>query len=532
MYTVFLADDEQLIREGLEETIPWSSLGMKVIGTAEDGRQALKAVRNLKPDIVLTDIRMPYVDGLELISKIREVHPACRVVILTGHGEFSYAQAAIQLGVSDFLLKPIDVPGLCRILGKLARELDGERNQRDEVEAMRMKLQKADEFRLQRQLRRYMMGRTPRQQFLEQIPERLFRAKAMVLVLLQIDNFDNLTASMDGESIFSMTQKLEQAIEKASENLGMTFVEESSGRYLLLFTGAWKENLVFEVRSYIRRLRLVEPDLRFTTATSPAYECIENCQEAYEFVCRGCEYAFQLGSNQDIQPEEVKSGVNDPFPDIPNVGRVIRSIATFNKKTIRADFETLAKDIRQTGHNSYLYTHMLVSVVYGEIVKLLVDINCPIETILSDPLEDYRKILTRTSLDDMLQELYLFVAKICDFLEKNINANQSVAERAKTYIEGHFADSGLTLEQVAREMGITPNYFSALFKQNTGDSFINYLTNVRISHAKELLKGGAYKTYEIAMHCGYENSTYFSTIFKRRTGVSPSEYRSGLSSDP
>lgn len=163
--------------------------------------------------------------------------------------------------------------------------------------------------------------------------------------------------------------------------------------------------------------------------------------------------------------------------------------------------------------------------VYGEIVKLLVDIGCPIENILENPLEAYRKILTCTTLDDMLRELYRFVARICDFLENNVNANKSAAERAKVYIEAHYADSGLTLDQVAGEMGISPNYFSALFKQSTDRSFISYLTGVRIAHAKEMLKSGSYKTYEVAMHCGYENPTYFSTIFKRRTGVSPSEYR-------
>ncbi len=525
MYTVYLADDERLIREGLAETIPWDGLGMRLVGTAEDGRQALKGIRDTKPDIVLTDIRMPYMDGLELIGKIREAYPACRVVIITGRGEFSYAQSAIQFGVSDFILKPIDITGLCRTLRKLKQELDSERHQQSEVEEMRLQLQQADEVRFQRYLRRYMMGRTPSQQFLDQVPEQLLRAQAVILVLLQIDNFDNLTAAMDEETIFSMTQKLEHSIAKAGENSGMISVEETSGRYLLLFTGPWKEDLSFEVRSYIRRLRLIEPDMEFTTVTSPVYDHIDCCREAYEFVRRGYEYAFQLGGQRDVQPEEIKSGVTNPLPDIPNVGRVIRSISTFNKKTIRNDFELLAEDIRQTGHNSYLYTHMLVSVVYGEIVKLLENINCPIDTILDDPLEDYRKILTRTTLDDMLRELYCFVARICDFVGKNIKANQSVAERAKAYIEAHYADSDLTLDQVAGEMGISPNYFSALFKQSTGSSFINYLTDVRISHAKELLKSRNYKTYEVAMRCGYENPTYFSTIFKRRTGVSPSEYR-------
>ena len=178
MYTVYLADDEQLIREGLAETIPWESLRMRLVGTAEDGSHALRGnaengedalekIENLEPDVVLTDIRMPYLDGLELIGKIREVHPSCRVVIISGHGEFTYAQSAIQLGVSDFILKPVDVTSLCRTLGKLTRELDSERHQKNEVEEMRVQLQRADEFRLQRQLRRYMMGRTPRQQFLE-----------------------------------------------------------------------------------------------------------------------------------------------------------------------------------------------------------------------------------------------------------------------------------------------------------------------------------------------------------------------------
>ena len=152
MYSVFLADDERLIREGLAETLPWDSLGLSLVGMAPDGKQALQDIRERKPDIVLTDIRMPYMDGLELIAKIREIQPECRIVILTGYGEFEYAQTAIRFGVSDFLLKPIDISDLCRILRHIVQELDGIRCHKSELAEMRSRLQCADEYQFKRRL--------------------------------------------------------------------------------------------------------------------------------------------------------------------------------------------------------------------------------------------------------------------------------------------------------------------------------------------------------------------------------------------
>lgn len=167
---------------------------------------------------------------------------------------------------------------------------------------------------------------------------------------------------------------------------------------------------------------------------------------------------------------------------------------------------------------------MLVSLLYCETLKLLADIHCSAEQIVATPADTYKRILSRTTLDGMLGELYVFLEQICDFLEKNIRANQNAAERGKLYIENHFAQAGLTLDMVAGELGISPNYFSALFKQSTGQSFITYLTSVRLEHAKQLLATGGYRAYEVALLCGYENATYFSTIFKRHVGVPPTEF--------
>lgn len=526
MFRVYLADDEQLIREGLAQTIPWETLGLTLVGQGADGQQAYREILEQKPEIVLTDIRMPYLDGLELISKVRTHLPDCRFVLITGFGEFEYARAAVRLGVSDFVLKPVDIPMLCATLTRLRTELEGMNSQKIEVDELRSRVQQADAFQLRKRLLRYMTSCIGTQ-VPEQLPETLRRANAISLVLLQIDQFDSLTASMGGELIFALTQTLENTLEQIRNGLQEVVLEEFGGRYLLLFFGEEAQKLQFEVNAYIRRLRMVSGNLKFTAVFSPAYPGISQCPDAYQFVCDNLPYAFQAGANCDVHPEawEKKDAVS--FPDIPNMGKVIRDISSFNKNVIQKDFDLLAEEIRQTGHNSYLYTHMLVSVVYGEILKMLMDIHCPIESIMENPTDAYKKILACSTLDDMLAQLFGFIAKICDHLENNTSANQNAAERAKVYIEEHYVDSGLTLNEVAGAIGISPNYFSALFKEATGSSFITFLTTVRLSHAKELLKTGTYKTYEVAAYCGYENSTYFSTIFKKYTGVSPSEYRDG-----
>ena len=172
---------------------------------------------------------------------------------------------------------------------------------------------------------------------------------------------------------------------------------------------------------------------------------------------------------------------------------------------------------------------MMVSFVYGEIMKLLADIHCPLQEIMEDSTGAYKRILACQTLSGMMNQLYEFIAEICDFLDDSHDASKTVVERAKLYIEGHFSESGLTLDEVAGAVGMSPNYFSALFKQNEGQSFIRYLTGVRLDHAKRLLGAGDHRSYEVSYQCGYENPTYFSTIFKRHIGMSPSEYRAAHS---
>lgn len=524
MYRVVVADDEQIIREGICKIIPWETLGLQLAGQAENGAQAWELVQQLHPDILLTDIRMPYMDGIELTRKMKAACLPTRVIILSGYSEFQYAQTALKLGVCDYVMKPVDVGAMCRTLRALRDELDTQRCKESEVEQLRRRLQEENEIALHGKILRYVHRRISAPQFERELPPALSASRFCMCVLLQLDRFDHVTGGMAEEEIFRLTQELEAVMLEQANPEGMQMMEESNGRYLVLFYGQDGADVAFAARSYIRRLRLSIAGHDYTTASSTVFDSILSCTKAYDMALRTLERAFLIGTNQDVEPDTEKRE-DTGLPDTFDVGRVVKTISTFNKQAIREEFDAIEQDIRQTHHNSFLYTRMMVSFVYGEMMKLLADIHCPIAEIMEDSTAAYKRILACQTLRGMMDQLYAFIAEICDFLDSTHGASKSVVERAKVYIAAHFQQAGLTLDEVARAVGMSPNYFSALFKQNESMPFISYLTSVRMEHARRLLDAGDDRSYEISYACGYENPTYFSTIFKRSTGMSPSEYR-------
>jgi len=524
MYQVVVADDEQIIREGLCKAIPWEMLGLKLAGQAINGIEAWNLIEKYQPEIILTDIRMPHMDGIELIRKVRESGIEARVLILSGYGEFEYAQTAVKLGVSDYIMKPIDISAMCRALNAIKEELDKHFHHENEVKELRHKLQADNQVVLQRKIMRYIRHSMSAEQFSADLPAPMRESKYCLCALVQLDYFDNITGNMPEEQIFRLTQDLEEVLFRQGDGEPIEIIEESNGRYIILFYGDIESDVYFCARSYIKRLRMAITSHDYTTAVSVVFEKIEQCPEAYDMAAHTLKRAFLLGTNQDVEPEK-EGNKQAELPDAFDVRRVVHTIATFDKEAIREEFQQIEEDIRQTHHNSFLYTRMMVSFVYGEVMKLLADIHCPIQEIMEDSTEAYRNILTCQTLSGMMSQLYSFVSKICDFLDEGRNSSKKVVERAKVYIEAHFAEPGLTLDKVAREVGMSPNYFSALFKQGEGKSFITSLTEIRLAHAKKLLESGDRRSYEVSYLCGYENPTYFSTIFKRHVGVSPSEYR-------
>lgn len=526
MYRVMVVDDERIIREGIGGAVPWETLEMELVALAEDGLDAQKKAKELRPDIVLTDIRMPRMGGLELIQYLKAHFPECKMIILTGHGEFEYARTALKLGVSDFLLKPVDLVGLCDVLEKVKQEIRAEQNQTEELTRLQKQELEEQTRRRNQALQRYITGKLPWESFEKEMPGAFHNKKHCAGVLVQIDDFDRHTGEMSEEAVFSFTQGLvDKLLEQVHKNEFL--VEIESERYFIVFVGDDREELLFRMKLFVRRVRAAGIPVTFTTIMSSVMNHMASCRKCMEQTKACVDRVFLLGPEQDLWVEDAPEGLQASIPNDTIMRDIIQVLAEFQQDRIRDKLREIAQSIREAGHDSYLYTSMFVSFVYGETMKLLVEMHCPIRSIFPDPMKEYHKMMACQSLDSMIGELIRIVETICLFLQENAGAAQSAVEHARVYINEHYGNSKLTLDLVAKAVGISPTYLSALFKQKTQQSFVSYLTQTRLQHAQKLLQTGDYRTYEVAYMCGYDNATYFSTVFKRHMGVSPSSYRKG-----
>ncbi len=410
MTKVFLADDEIVIREGIRNSFPWNETDYQLVGEAPDGEIALSMIRDTKPDILITDIRMPFMDGLELCRVVRRQMPWIGIVILSGYDEFDYARQAIQLGVKEYLLKPITASELRQVLDRVSALLKAEQEGRGRGEA-RPRAEGGNEF----------------------VKEKLL------------------------STLYS---------EDAAASDAQTVVSQLRGMGVLLTAG-----------------RYVVIDAAF----SPAGRGLEALRELAE---SSGGIAYVTGS---------RTG-----------GRVL----------ILGDSDSDAEE-RAYSFASSAVTEMQRSGCENIQVSIGETVASP-----SGILESMKSAAhIRHVLADQANGKAMIVGAR-DFGDAGDGGNaRTVTARAKLYMAGHFTDSNLMLGDVARAVGMSESRFSTVFAQESGKTFTEYLTWLRLNRAKELLAGTDKKSAQIALEAGYNDAHYFSYLFKKNLGLTPGEYR-------
>ncbi|WP_027092046.1 response regulator [Cohnella thermotolerans] len=529
MYKVFLIDDEDEVREGMMARTDWASFGFELAGAFGNGKEALEAADLRPPDLVITDICMPFMDGLELTKRIGEKYRDVKTVILTGYEDFDYAKRAIQLKVHEYLLKPINFREFAGLLARLKQELDEERARREDMRRLQLQLNESLPL-----LREKFLERMATSVVSEEEIERKFRlfglrleGPAYIALVMDIDEFK-------GDSGGGQAPERELLRFGAANIVQEIFGQEHGGfvfgtkdeKTAVLYAGAAEDCSVAAQTLASQAAHSIEKYLkvRVSFGIGRPRDRKSALSSSYLEAISALDYRFLLGKNRIIAIHDVERGTG-----LHQLGyaewerKLLAAMKLGNEQayasTLREWIEHLRRSVPSVDKGYASIQRFLVSVM-----NLVEETGYGEEAFEAD--RPFARVPTLKTLDALREWLTEWGIRILRQMDSRRRTDaDSHLQAAKEFVERNYADPNLSLQQAAQQACMSVNYFSAMFKQYCGQTFIEHLTGIRLAKAKELLAGTALKTYEIAEKVGYEDPQYFSVIFKRNVGVTPKEYR-------
>lgn len=528
MYRFLIIDDEPVVREGISENIDWASHGFSLVGACRDGREGIAAIEELRPDVVLTDICMPFVDGLELAAFISDRHPETKTILLTGYDEFEYAQEAVKLKVSDFLLKPITADELRRLLNRVRGELDNERRKKEDLEALRSHLKESLPLLRERFLNRLVNGEVD----WSEAGSRL----ALLELTLPGPVFNVMVIDPDGLDGSDELRRL--GIEKnvsavAAEGPDMTTFRSQKEQIVVLLSSANDEEATLralecaeEVSERIFRTYRTSVSIGIGSPTDDLRR-ISGCYQEARTALR---QRLVLGPNQIVTYAQVRGERSEPLLHSEEQARlqVIRSIKGGNELTTEEAIRSLS-DLYRTNEVSIGECAIGMQRLLADLLTAFESLgihHSEIEELSENPFGRLGELKTLEAVEGWFCRLQRQAHSALSRRQKQHSAEKGL--QAVEYIVAHFAESGLSLSRVCRALSISKSYFSPMFKSHTGMTFVEYLTALRIERARDLLLSTDMKSYEIAERVGFSDAHYFSLTFRKQTGESPREFRDSV----
>ncbi|OBZ13682.1 response regulator [Bacillus sp. FJAT-26390] len=532
MYKMIIVDDEDEVREGVERLTDWKRCGFELVGDFSNGRDALEAVERLRPDVVITDINMPYMDGMELAAHLSALYRELKVVILTGYEDFEYAKQAIKLKVKDYLLKPINLQEFTDFLLKMKRELDDEQSRMEDMSALKQRLNESFPLLRERFLEKLVTVPMTEHDIVQKLDyfHLSIEGPAYLAMLLDLEDADTppvAAAYGDRELLrFAMLNIAQEIIEK--EHGGIVFQTNHDKCVALLGGAAEKiavdaQRLAAHASEAVRKYLKLDVSIGIGSFCQTRRELRISYQEAYSAL----DYRFLLGIGSIISIHDVEFGrrmsTSSYYEFEKKLMAAVKTAKAAQASAILGDWFLELKQSGATPGNCYGYLHRILAALINMITQAGFDDS----KLLGD--DPFATIPALKSVDQMKGWVDETCRSVIAFLsEQRTHVNNTQLEDALMYINDHYSSPELSLQQVCQHVFLSLSYFSSLFKQHTGDTFVEYLTRLRLDKAKQLLAGTQLKAYDIAERVGYADPQYFSVIFKRRIGMTPKEYRATM----
>ncbi len=520
LYRVLLADDEPQIREGLCLRHNWEALGFTLVGQAENGQEALELAEQLSPDVIMTDIQMPFLTGLQLCEKLTKRLPASKFLLFSGFDDFDYAKQAIRMNVFEYILKPINTAELTEVLQKLKLHLDAERAEQKNLEKLRQLYEESRPVLRELFLTRLLEGRTHPDRIPEEAVQHQIDLSPSLwqVCLVQLEGVPSQHELM----ALSVLRLFEQHLDW---NHYLCFLYRDG--IALLVGHQMTPNTYGLINTVNRVCELSEPlsGVKITAGIGspvPLSDMIQSttgAQNALDYrVLHGSGRAIYIG---DMEPDSQAVLTFDELDE----HALSSAVKLGTESEVRAVVSNLMAKIQEAGltlSQSHLFFLELINVL----LKLIRIGNLEVSDVFGDNFNGSIQI-TDFSSTEKLGEWYLRCCLRLHALLGRLRMDSAgqLMERAKDYISTHYSDSELSVENLCDHLHLSPTYFSTLFKRETAMSFTSYVAQVRMEIAATMLRETDEKTYLIAERIGFEDPNYFSYVFKKHHGVTPSKFR-------
>jgi len=519
-YKVFFVEDEIVTREGIRDNVDWIVNGFEYCGEASDGEIALPLLQTTRPDLLITDIKMPFMDGLQLCKIVRERMPWIKIIILSGHDEFHYAQEAIELGVTEYLLKPVTVQIIQHSLRKIAAQLDLERKEQKDLEQLHQQVADNVQVLRERLLLKLVVGAISSTDAIEEglsLGLDLI-AGCYLIVILKAEPGDR-SEQFDYEEYRQVQEIIAGRI---VNNPDIFLLKKDWQELVLVMKGSTSEYLEKE-RDLL--LELIEQDVKktgysLTIGTGAPQKRIAELYHSFVealTVIHNASNAKKPEANLALEKTELLQ------IDKAAVEKYLRSGV---KNGFDEFFNGYIQPLGDFVFRSHLIKNYIVVDVFIVTAKLLKEWGGDINNVLP-ALNSIEAILTGIkTVEDLREQVENILVSALIFRDAQTQAQHSgLIRQAKDHIDQHYMEAELSLNEIATLTNLSSSHFSMVFAQETRQTFKDYLTEVRIQKAKELLRTTALRSSEISYHVGYNDPHYFSFIFKKKTGFSPSEFR-------
>lgn len=521
-YKVFLVEDEIVTREGIRDNVDWESVGFDFCGEAQDGEVALPLIEKTQPDVLITDIKMPFMDGLQLCKIVKEQMPWVKIIVLSGHDEFEFAQSAVKLGVSEYLLKPISAAELQTVLQSVAVVLDQERKERATLKELQGRAKDVLALKKERLLLELVVGGLSSSEAIDQYGEIGLKmiAQYYLVILIKVDLFEN-----NGPLQPLKHQQIQHIVTDLTDmHRGAFYAHKSVEELLLIMMGDDPEQMEEDgkfLAGLIKKEIEEQTGCGVIFALGSIQQRLTNIHRSFADALTHANHAYR----------DRAAGLNRPLADLQEMPKLNQTAVEHYLRTglmteFDAFFEQNLRQISEAALHSTLIKHYLFVDVILTSAQFVAELGGE-ETEVIPGMTDVESLMAGLQTADQIKDaLRNLISGVLMFRNAQGNhATEDIIFQAKAYIDAHFSDSNLLLEDVASRVNLSPSHFSMVFGRETGESFKSYLTRIRIERAKELLRSTNLKCSEIAYQSGYNDPHYFSYAFKKRTGLPPQEFR-------